>query len=394
MNVNLNQKAYALGSKASTIREIFEYSKKRKAEIGADKVFDFSIGNPSVEPPKLVEETLKQLVAEKGVHGYTSAKGDLDVREKIANSLKPYDPLITLDNIFMTVGAAASLTSTLNGIVAKPTDEIIVICPFFTEYKVFIESAGGIVVKVESEKDTFDLDIANIEKAITKNTAGIIINSPNNPSGVVYGKEKLAELSRLLERKSIENDRVIYLVSDEPYREILFEGREYQSIFSHYDNSIICYSYSKSLSLAGERIGYVAVSSKALEWQKVMLGVMGAARSLGYVCAPSIFQKLINRIEGTTVDISIYEENSKLIYETLKGMGYEVVKPQGAFYLFLKAIGNSAAEFCEKAKAFELLFVPSDDFGTSGYVRIAFCKDKKEIEASFDAFQKLIDSLK
>ena len=396
----LNNKSLGLGSKKSAIREIFEYSKLRKEEIGAENVFDFSLGNPSVSPPKEVSEKIIELVSadnQAQLQGYTSAQGDISARNAIGThltSLSNGETQITGDNIYFTCGAAASLCISLKAILSEnQKDEVVIIAPYFTEYTVFIESMGGRPVVVQSMKDTFKIDINAIANAITKNTKAVMINYPNNPSGVTITSRELAELSEMLILKSAEFGQIIYLISDEPYREINFTNEKSPLVFDYYNNSILCYSYSKSLSLAGARIGYIAISPKATVSKDLYLAICGSSRSLGYVCAPSLFQRVVADLSGLTVDINIYKENAALIYKTLTSYGFELITPQGAFYILIKAEANTAQEFCNIAKQFEILLVPTDDFGVHGYVRLAYCKTRQEIINSFSAFKRLSEFL-
>lgn len=389
--MDINEKSFELGSKRSIIRELFEYGKKRKAEIGAENVFDFSLGNPSVEPPKAVEKILKSLLESENsmlLHGYTSAQGDLATRKAVADSLNKLCSFeIPADLIYMTCGAAASLTITLKAI-SNIGDECIVFAPFFTEYKVFIENAGAKIVISEPDESNFQIDFNNLQSKITSKTKAVIINSPNNPSGVIYTAETIRTLSEILRQKSKEIGHVIYLISDEPYRELVYNGEKLPFVMNYYDNSIVCYSYSKSLSLPGERIGYIAVSPKNEE-KKLYNAICGAGRSLGFVCAPSLFQKLIAKCAGLSVDINIYKENRNILYKNLTSFGFKCVKPDGAFYLLVKCFGKDAASFCERAKTHEILVVPCDDFGIKGYVRIAYCVSRETIVNSLPAFKAL-----
>ena len=386
---------YALGNKRSIIREIFEYCKKRGEEIGKDKVFDFSIGNPSVEPPAEIAEAISDLIKNENsvsLHGYTSAQGDAGVRAAIAEDTnRRFGTSLTPDNIYMTCGAAASLTISLRALV-NPGDECIVFAPFFTEYRVFINNAGATVVVSDPKEKTFEIDTEDFESKITPKTKAVIINSPNNPSGVVYSEETVTAVAEILKRKSKEYGSPIYLIADEPYRELAFDGVKVPYLMNYYDDVIVCYSYSKALSLPGERIGYIAVSPKMQNSREVYLAVCGAGRSLGYVCAPSMFQQVIKRTMGAKVDVEIYKNNRDLLYNSLTSYGYECVKPEGAFYLFVKALEDDAYRFYEKAKEMEILVVPCDDFGVRGYVRIAYCVDRSRIEASLPAFKKLAQS--
>lgn len=393
----IQEKMMMLGKKSSVIREIFEYGKKRKAEIGEDKVFDFSIGNPSVPAPKEVGETIKRLVDTVdpvALHGYTSAPGDMGVREKIAEGMKSEFGFDALPNlIYMTCGAAASLTVSLNAIVNEG-DEVIVLAPFFPEYRVFIEKAGGKVVVVKNNADDLQIDFEALEKAITKNTKAIIVNSPNNPSGVIIPEKDIEKLAELLKAKSEEFGSDIYIIADEPYRKLTYDDKKVPFIPSYYDNTLVCYSFSKALSLPGERIGYIMVSPKAQNSGDLYAAVCGAGRALGFVCAPSMWQFVAKECLDMTADISIYDANRKILYKELGEMGYKMAMPDGAFYVFMKALEDDAYKFCERAKKYELLLVPSDDFGFSGYVRISYCVKTEQIKNALPAFKKLIEEYK
>ena len=392
----INEKMRALGAKRSVIRELFEYGKMRKAEIGEENVYDFSLGNPSVASPDEVNEALVKLINEESpvkLHGYTSAQGDASVREAIASYVnESYDESISADCIYMSVGAAAALTASLTAIVS-PGEEVIVPSPYFPEYKVFIERCGGIIKEVACDKD-LQLDICAIENAINEKTAAIIINSPNNPTGAVYNEEGIIALCDLLRRSEAKYSHPIYLISDEPYRELVYDGIKVPYLTKYYDNTLVCYSYSKSLSIPGERIGYVLVCPRCTDFTSVYQAVCGAGRALGFVCAPSLLQRLIPYCLGKTSDVSIYDGNRKLLLEKLSEYGFEMVKPQGAFYLFIKSPSGDANEFCERAKKYEILIVPSDDFGCNGYARLAYCVTREQIERALPAFEKLAKSYK
>lgn len=393
----ISEEMMMLGKKRSVIRELFEYGKMRKQEIGEENVFDFSLGNPSVPAPKCVNEALKDLIETMDsvlLHGYTSAQGDLGVRKTIAASInQKFGTAICADNIYMTVGAAASLTISLKAL-AVPGDEFITFTPFFPEYRVFVNAAGGKLVSVSSNEETFQIDFDRFLKALTPKTKAVIVNSPNNPSGVVFSKETINELCKILKEKSQEYDHPIYLISDEPYRELVYDNIEVPYLINHYDNTIVCYSYSKSLSLPGERIGYIVVSNKMKDSIDVYAAVCGAGRALGYVCAPSLFQQVIARCVNQTSDISVYKKNRDLLYEALTKFGFHCVRPDGAFYLFVQAMERDANAFCEKAKKHELLLVAGDDFGCPGYVRIAYCVTTEQIIKSLPAFEKLAKEYK
>ena len=393
----LNEKMLKLGTASSAIRQLFEYGKMRKAEIGEDKVFDFSIGNPSVPAPKSVDDTIKTLIETEDsvlLHGYTSAPGDMAVRTKIAEYIKETSGVnATAANIYMTCGAAASLTISLTAL-ANEGDEVILLAPFFPEYRVFAERAGFKCVVVNCREPDFQIDISALEKAINKNTKAIIINSPNNPTGVVFSEATVKELSALLNKKQEEYGKEIFLISDEPYRELVYGDVTVPFPARYYANTIVCYSFSKSLSLPGERIGYIFVSPECKDSALVFAAVCGAGRALGFVCAPSMLQRVVAENLGKTADVSIYNTNRELLYNALSEYGYTVVMPDGAFYLFVKAPESDAAAFAEKAKKHELLIVPSDSFGMGGYVRISYCVSTKQIENSLPAFKALIEEYK
>lgn len=393
----INEKAKQLGNSPSVIRDLFEYGKKRKQEIGEDNVFDFSIGNPSVPPPQSVTDALINLLQTKEatkLHGYTSAVGDKNVREKISEHLnKTYSAKTCADLIYLTAGAAASLTSSLNAIL-NPGDEVIVFAPYFPEYKVFIEKAGGVVKSISPVEPSFLPNLEEFKKAINVKTKAVIINSPNNPTGVLLKKKDVQNIVDILNTKQQELEQDIYLVSDEPYRELLYSGEEYPFVTNFYNNSIVCYSFSKSLSLPGERIGYILVNPTCNKSNDVYASICGAARSLGFICAPSLFQYVLPYCLGKTSDLSIYKTNRDILYNALVDFGFEVVQPDGAFYLFVKAPNNNSITFSQKAKEFELLLVPSDSFGYPGYVRISYCVTTKQIKNSLRAFKKLIEFYK
>ncbi len=388
-----NENAYRLGSKRSTIREIFEYAKKRSAEIGADKVFDFSIGNPSVPAPKEVDEAIDRILRETPsveLHGYTSAQGDKGARDAIAaNYQKRFGVALSGDDLYMTCGAAASLTIAMRALHTEG-DELIVFAPYFPEYAVFAAGAGLRFTVVPSDKDSMLPDFDALEKALNPHTKAVLINSPNNPSGVVYGEETIARLAALLEKKSKEYGAPVYLLSDEPYRELVYDTQTMvPSVMKYYDESIVCYSYSKSLSMPGERIGYIAVNPKATDARAIYAAVCGAGRQLGYVCAPALFQRVAAACDGLTADLSVYKRNRDLLYNGLTDCGFTCVYPSGAFYLFVKAAEEDAAAFCEKAKKYELLLVNGEDFGAKGWVRVAYCVQTERIEKSLPLFRAL-----
>ena len=390
-----NQTTYQLGSKRSTIREIFEYAKKRSGEIGEENVFDFSIGNPSVPAPAIVNETIERLVKEMPsteLHGYTSAQGDKVVRDKIAaNFTARFGVPMTGDDLYMTCGAAASLTITLNAL-HTDGDELIVFAPYFPEYAVFARGAGMRLTVLQSDKESMLPDFDALERALNPKVKAVLINSPNNPSGVVYDGETIARLAEILEEKSKEYGAPIYLISDEPYRELVYDKDTVTPcVMKYYNNAIVCYSYSKSLSLPGERVGYIAVNPQADDARAVYFSVCGAGRMLGFVCAPALFQRVAAECDGHTADLSVYKKNRDLLYNSLTEYGFTCVYPDGAFYLFVKALEEDAAAFCERAKKYELLLVNGEDFGCKGWVRVAYCVPTEKIERALPLFKKLAE---
>ena len=393
----INPRMQELGSKRSVIRELFEYGKKQKALLGDEAVYDFSLGNPSVPAPNVVKDELLGLLQNEdsvALHGYTSAEGDFGVRTKIAEYIsKTHGVTASAEAIYMTVGAAAALTISLNAILTEG-EEIITIAPYFPEYKVFVEGAGGRLISVTARGDNFYPDIQKIGAAINERTAAIIINSPNNPTGAVYDEESIEALANMLRKKSAEIGKTIYLISDEPYRELVYGDAEVPYLTKFYDNTLVCYSFSKSLSIPGERIGYIFISPTMVDFQSVREAICGAGRSLGFVCAPSMLQRLVARCLGKTADIEIYDRNRKMLVFALREYGYEVVEPEGAFYLFIKSPSGDGAEFSERAKGLGILIVPSEDFGTPGYARLSYCVKTEMIERALPHFKKLMESYK
>ena len=391
----INETMYALGSKRSTIREIFEYAKTRSAEIGKENVFDFSIGNPSVPAPEAVNREIARLIEEVPsveLHGYTSAQGNKDVRDTIAaNFSRRFGVELSGDDLYMTCGAAASLTITLNALYEKD-DEVIVFAPYFAEYRVFVEGAGAKLVVVQSDEKTMFPDFKALEKAINPHTKAVLINSPNNPSGVVYGEKTMQQLCEILKAKSAEYGKPVFLISDEPYRELVYDKKTVVPCpMAYYENTIVCYSYSKSLSLPGERVGYIAVNPQMQNAKSVYAAVCGAGRALGFVCAPALFQRVAAACDGMTADLDVYKRNRDLLYNALTEYGFTCIYPDGAFYLFVKAAEADAKAFCARAKKYELLFVAGDDFGYEGWVRIAYCVQTEQIQRALPLFKKLAE---
>lgn len=388
----LNEKMAALGNNRSTIRELFEYGNQRAAVVGRENVFDFSIGNPSVPAPDAVREAILAEAAGDPValHGYTSAQGAADVRKTLADDLnRRFGTSYTGDSLYLTAGAAAALSCAFKAI-ACPGDEFVVFAPYFPEYLMFIESgAGAKAVVVPPSIVDFQIDFDALEKALTPNTKAVVINSPNNPSGAVYSEQTMKQLAALLRDKEAQFGHPIYLVSDEPYREIVYDGVETPFVPNYYDDTIVCYSYSKSLSLPGERIGYVLVPPQAADSAQLYAAVCGAGRALGYVCAPSMFQRVAARCASLTSDISVYQTNRDLLYDGLTSMGYKCVKPQGAFYMFPQTLEPDDRAFSERAKKYDLLVVPGADFGAPGHVRISYCVQTDTIRRALPLFAEL-----
>lgn len=392
MKIMVSNISYDLGAKSSVIREIFEYGKKRAAEIGRENVFDYSLGNPSVPAPECVNKAIRDLTLNMNsceLHGYTSAVGDNDTRQAIADDLnKRFGTSFSMKNFYMTAGAAASLCITFRAL-AEKNDEVIIFAPYFPEYKVFIEASNMKAVEVKCKADDLQIDLDAFEKAITKNTKAVVINSPNNPSGVVASEQTISGLCEILKRKQAEYKKDIFLISDEPYRELVYGDVKVPFLTKYYDNTIVCYSYSKSLSLPGDRIGYILVPDEIADFELVYKAVCGAGRALGYVCAPSLMQRVITRCVGKTSDVSIYKLNRDILVEAFTKYGFTVAKPDGAFYLFMKSPEEDATAFCEKAKKYDLLLVPSDSFGFPGFVRLSYCVSTEMIKKSLPAFEKL-----
>ena len=388
-----NQQAYALGANRSVIRDLFEYGRQRSAVVGAENVFDYSLGNPSIPCPDYVNQTIREILADTdslAIHGYTTAVGDFATRKAIADDLNEhYDAHAAAEDFFLGCGAAPELVSVFRAL-AVPGAEILAIAPYFPEYKPFVESAGAIFKVVPPDVPGFQINLKAVEAALNPTTQAIIVNSPNNPSGVVYTSETLSALGALLTEKGREFGHPIYIVADEPYRELTY-GCTAPFIPNIYPNTIVCYSYSKSLSLPGERIGYIYVPQQAEDSAALYAAIAGAARAGGHVCAPSLWQKVIARCTHLRPDLQSYDRNRKALFDALSEFGYEMAKPDGAFYLFIKAPGGDAVAFSEKAKEHDLLVVPGDGFGCPGYFRICYCVSYEMIQRSLPVFRKLIE---
>lgn len=393
----ISNKMEKLVEGSSIIRAMFEEGKKLKEKMGAENVFDYSLGNPSIVPPASVKKAIIDIAEnepEMVLHGYMSNSGYEDVRQTIADSLnKKYNTDFSFKNIIMTVGAAGGLNVSLKAIL-NPGDEVIVLAPFFGEYTSYISNYDGVMVVVEPNYSNFSIDFKAFEEKITAKTKAVIINSPNNPSGAVYSEEDIKKIAEILNKKQKEFNSVIYIIADEPYREIAFNGVEVPYLTNYYDNTIVGYSYSKTLSLPGERIGYLAVSGKADGFEKLMIALEVANRILGFVNAPSLMQKVIAKCVDDTSDLAVYEENKNILYKALTEYGYEIVEPKGTFYMLPKCLIADDKEFCAAAKEFGLVIVPGTAFHCPGYFRIAYCVDKKTVLKSLPAFKKLADKYK
>lgn len=389
----LNQTAYSLGANRSCIRDLFEYGRARAAVVGEENVFDYSLGNPSIPSPAAVDEAVRRILLDTPtlqVHGYTSAVGDFSTRQAIADDLnRRYDAGCRAENFFLGCGAAPELVAVFTAL-AVPEGELLAVAPYFPEYKPFAQAAGLNFRVVPPDVPEFQIKLDAVEAMLTPHTQAVLINTPNNPSGVVYTRKTLEALGALLTQKSREYGHPIYLISDEPYRELAY-GVEVPFVPLIYPNTVVCYSYSKSLSLPGERIGYIYVPDSAADSRALYAAVAGAARSAGHVCAPSLWQKVIARCAGLRPDLQAYDRNRKALYEGLTAMGYEMAKPDGAFYLFIKAPGGDANAFSEKAKERDLLLVPGDGFGCPGYFRICYCVSYDMIQRSLPVFRALIN---
>ena len=395
----VNQEYYNLGTAPSVIRQLFAYGLEQAAKVGADKVYDYSLGNPSIPAPKKVNESIKKIVDEMDsikLHGYSMAAGFDTARAAVAKDLAERFGLdVKASELFFTCGAAPALISIIKALIVDADSEIMAVAPFFPEYRPFVNANGGKLVVVPADTKAFQIHLDEVEKRITKNTQGIIINSPNNPSGVVYTEETLKGLAALLERKSKEYGHPIYIIADEPYRELVYGGVKVPFIPCLYKNTIVCYSYSKSLSLPGERIGYVYVPGFADDADAVYAAIAGAARIMGHVCPPTLMQKVIEYCAEERPDLVAYDENRNLLYNSLREMGYECAKPDGAFYLFVKAPNGDANAFSEKAKLdHNLLVVPADGFGCPGFFRLSYCVSNDMIRRSLPAFKAMIESYK
>jgi len=389
----LPEKTLAWGRSRSCIRELSEYAARRKAEIGEENVFDFSLGNPSVPAPDCVNAAIAGLLSADSVklHGYTTAAGLESLRQAIARDMNGrFDAHMSPDRIYVTCGAAAALAVSLRALLL-PGEEVVVLAPFFPEYRVFVEASGGVLRVVPPREGDFQLNESALTGALSERTKAVIVNSPNNPSGAVLSGQSVQRLAEILRRHGEKTGAMPFLICDEPYRELVYDGVQVPYMPAFYDETIVCYSFSKSMSLPGERIGYIALGAGMSSWRDVYASVMGAGRALGYVNPPSLFQRVIEKCIGHTSDVSVYRENRDLLCSSLRALGFECVEPQGAFYLFMRSPEPDAKAFSERAKRHELMLVPADDFGCPGYVRIAYCVSMAQIERSVPAFEALAE---
>jgi len=390
----INEKAYALGATRNCIRELFEYSQKRAAQVGRENIFDYSLGNPSIPAPAEVNDAIRDILAQEeslAVHGYTSSGGDPQARQAIAADLnRRFSAGARAEDLFITCGAAPALAATFRAL-SRPGAEILAIAPYFLEYKPFAQEAGLIFRAVAPDVPDFQIRLDALEEMLTENTAAIIINSPNNPSGAVYTRDTLEKLAGLLRSKAAQFGHPIYIIADEPYRELVYGNAKVTFIPTVYENTVVCYSYSKSFSLPGERIGYVYVPRQAAHHDALLAAIAGASRVMGHVCAPSLWQKVIARCAHLGPDLSAYDRNRRTLMDALTRFGYELARPDGAFYLFMKAPGGDAHAFSEKAKQKDLLLVPGDDFGCPGWLRLCYCVSYDTIIRSLPVFQALLE---
>lgn len=393
----VSEKMYELGSKKSTIRAIFEYGRERAKLVGEDNIFDFSLGNPNVPAPEYIKEAIIDILNTEdscSVHGYTIAPGDLEARELIAESLnKRFETNFSAKNLFITAGAAAAISICFKAL-TEAEDEFVAFAPYFPEYDCFVEAAGAKLIVVPANISDFQINFSELEKCINEHTKAIIVNSPNNPSGAIYSEDTIIKLTNLLKNKEKEYNHPIFLISDEPYREIAYNNIQIPYLTKYYNNTLVCYSYSKSFSLPGERIGYIVIPNEIIDFNVIYAAIAGAARVLTHVNAPALFQKVVAKCTGLPSNISTYKKNRDLLYDGLIEAGFTCVKPEGAFYLFPQSLEEDDAAFCEKARKYDLLLVPGRDFGCPGHFRASYCIKTSTIERSLPLFKKLADEYK
>lgn len=390
----ISEEMIYLGKKKSSIRENFEYGRQRAAQIGKEKVFDFSLGNPNVPAPTSVRKAIEKLLNQKSdmeLFGYTPAQGMFETRKAIVDDLNfRFGTSFQPENLYITCGAAAGIRIITQALTV-PGDEYIIFTPYFPEYRVFVETAGGKFIGTKTRSEDFQIDFGELEQAFTEKTKAVILNSPNNPSGVVASEKNIIRLAALLTERSMAYGHPIYLIGDEPYRELIYDNVKVPYLSKYYADTLICYSYSKSLSIPGERIGYILVPDEAACAKEMYAAICGAGRALGYVCAPSLMQQVVAECTGQVADLSVYKKNRDLLCRALQAYGYTCIRPEGAFYLFIKTPYPDSVAFCQYARKYELLIVPGDDFGCPGYARIAYCVSTSQIEQALPYFQKLIE---
>lgn len=383
-----------LGAK-SVIREMSAWANKRGSEIGYENVFDFSLGNPSVPVPQEFTDKMIELLQTRDVmelHGYSQSQGIPSVRAKFAEYLnKTYGMNYTAEHIFMTTGAAGAVAHAAR-VVTVPGDEVITFAPYFPEYNHYINQTGAVLKVVPADTESFQINFDELEKTLNPKTAALLINTPNNPSGIVYSTQTFEKLAALLEKKQQEYGHDIFIISDEPYRDIVFEGVDAPYVSKFYDNTLSCYSYAKSLSIPGERLGYIAANPKCTDSELISVMCSQVSRGIGHNCPPSIIQIAVSEVLGITSDLSVYEKNMSLLYDELVKLGFTCVKPGGTFYIFPKALEEDSVAFCQKALKYDLVLVPGDSFGCPGYFRMAYCIETEKVERSLAALRKFVET--
>ena len=392
----LVQKYKDMLSGKSVIRELSEFATARGQEIGYENVFDYSLGNPSVPAPREFTDEMIRMLTQMGtneLHGYSPSLGITGVREAVATSLeKRFGLPYRKEHIFMAVGAAGALAHAFR-LVTEPGDEILTFAPYFPEYGPYVNLTGAVLKVVPPDTESFQIHFAKFEEMLTEKVMAVLINTPNNPSGVVYSAETLERMADLLRKKSAEYGHTIYLISDDPYREIVFQGVDAPCVSAFYDDTIICYSFSKSLSIPGERIGYVAVNPACRDAEDMVYMCGQISRGIGHNCPPSIIQMAVAKVLDKTADLSVYETNMNLLYHEMTELGFTCVKPGGTFYIFPRALEEDAKEFCRKALQYDLILVPGDTFGAPGYFRMAYCIDTEKVERSLEALRRFVKEI-
>ena len=383
-----------LGAK-SVIRQMSEWASGRAKEIGSENVFDFSLGNPSVPVPQEFTDKMIELLQNRDtmeLHGYSQSQGIPSVRAKFAEFLnKTYDMDYTAEHLFMTTGAAGAVAHAVR-VVTQPGDEVITFAPYFPEYNHYVNQTGAVLKVVPADTEHFQINFDEFEKLLNPKTMAVLINTPNNPSGTVYSTETVKKLASVLEAKQKEYGHDIFVISDEPYRDIIFAGVDAPYISKYYDNTLSCYSFAKSLSIPGERLGYVAANPRCTDSELISVMCAQISRGIGHNCPPSIIQIAVSEVLGLTSDLSVYETNMNIIYDTLVSLGFEVVKPGGTFYIFPKALEEDSVAFCQKAMKYDLVLVPGDSFGCPGYFRMAYCVETEKVQRAMTALRKFVEA--